>query len=449
MIDKLLFTNHFTSHNQPKHHKNNTETNGNKLLFMDNLLEAQETLSKPIQDIDFTEQLARKNSIKEAVLSKPLVETDQQIFDMMDDEINQQDVIRDIMSTVIYDDVKQIADHDISPEQMKDENETLSISMLQHLPIKNVQPLTTNENMTDGTYDLLYQTIEKIAELITKPNDEQLMMKAVALVKEWLNHGRVYSNQAILSETMNTTKALEIWQQLVRRFEQRDHQLISRGYGIESRVTTSEITKWLSLLITNNMKNNEYQIPKGDSFHTHQADSQEILKQKAVIEQPIQSLPPVAMSNVEQYIVHVNHGSQQHNGVEIIKQLEKIINVSQFMIKPGKTQLSISFRPENLGEMMLRFTQINGETTVKIVVTTQVAQKALEANMHQLKHLFMPHQVVIERQDMAMNQTIETEQEAEDFNQNQHEQEHNQSEQQKESSHHFETELEQFLNEKV
>ena len=62
----------------------------------------------------------------------------------------------------------------------------------------------------------------------------------------------------------------------------------------------------------------------------------------------------------------------------------------------------------------------------------------------------MPHQVVIERQDLTINQGVDMNQDAEDFEQNDHEQQHNQSKDRREkSNHHFEKELEQFLNEKV
>lgn len=448
MIEKL-FANHPMSHHQAMNHKNNNETDVHEAVFMDTLQEVKQTIIQSIQKIDLTEQLSRKNSIREAVRTQPMNETDQPIFDIMDEKISREDVVTVGLLAPIADDIKQTTNPEMQLKWVGDQNANLTIPMIQQLPLTNLQPILADNHTTESQDNVIYQVFEKIEQLITEPNDKQLMMETVILVKKWLNKGKVHSNQTILPETMNmNTKALEIWDQLVRRVKQRDHQLITKGYGVESRITTSEISRWLTSFLSTNMKNNEEL--KVDSFDTNQADSLKIMKHKNVIEQPIQPLPTVAMSSVEQYMIHVNHGSHQHNGGEIIKQLEKIIHVSQFMTKPGQTQLSISFRPEHLGEMMLRFTQINGETVVKIVVTTQVAQKALETNINQLKHLFMPHQVVIERQDLTVNQAVDVDQEAEDFEQNDHEQQHHHSNNRREeSSHHFEKELEQFLNEKV
>ena len=43
--------------------------------------------------------------------------------------------------------------------------------------------------------------------------------------------------------------------------------------------------------------------------------------------------------------------------------------------------------------------------TVKITVMSQVAKEMVDKNLHQLRHLFSPHQVVVERQMEATNET--------------------------------------------
>src|SRR5690625_7091782 len=57
--------------------------------------------------------------------------------------------------------------------------------------------------------------------------------------------------------------------------------------------------------------------------------------------------------------------------------------------------------------MMVRLEEVNGEMTAKIIVTTEAAKKALQSNIHQLKNMFSPHQVVIERQDEIVLQQTE------------------------------------------
>src|SRR5699024_10698520 len=71
----------------------------------------------------------------------------------------------------------------------------------------------------------------------------------------------------------------------------------------------------------------------------------------------------------------------------------------------GQSALSITLNPSNIGEMLVRMTEVDGEMMVKIVVTTSRAKEMLESNMHQLRHMFSPHQVQIERQEAQLNIT--------------------------------------------
>jgi flagellar hook-length control protein FliK len=48
---------------------------------------------------------------------------------------------------------------------------------------------------------------------------------------------------------------------------------------------------------------------------------------------------------------------------------------------------------------MVQLTKVDGEMLVKITATTQAAKEALESNVRQLRHMFSPQQVVIEKQD--------------------------------------------------
>lgn len=447
MIEKL-FTNHPKTHQQQTmNHKANTGTHGHDAMFRDTLQEVHQTIIQSIQAIDLTEQLHRKNILKNSVQKQPIIETDEKIFDRMDEDLTFKTEGLDDLLVPLVDDFQQKTNPELALEWLTDMNPSLTMPLKQQIPITYVQQVTVDNHMPESQNHVIYHVIEKIEQLLKRPNDKQLMKETVVRFQEWLAKGEVHSDQKILSETIDT-EALDIWDKLVKRVKQRNHQLITKGYGVESRITISEISRWLTSFLSHNLDNNEEY--KVDTFDPNLGESHKVMRHKSSIEQPIQPLPTIPMSNVEQYIVHVNHSSKQHNGGEITKQLEKIIQVSQFMTKPGQTQLSISFRPEQLGEMMLRFSQINDETVVKIVVTTQVAQKALEANINQLKHLFMPHQVVIERQDLTINQGVDMNQDAEDFEQNDHEQQHNQSKDRREkSNHHFEKELEQFLNEKV
>ncbi|PKR78623.1 hypothetical protein CEY16_02380 [Halalkalibacillus sediminis] len=109
------------------------------------------------------------------------------------------------------------------------------------------------------------------------------------------------------------------------------------------------------------------------------------------------------MSKSEQFTIHMTRaqGTQQtsqSNQQQMIEQLQKIVQSSKFGRVGGAQQLTVHMKPENLGNMMLKFTQINGEMAVKITVMSQAAKEMLEGNLNQLRQMFSPNQVVIERQ---------------------------------------------------
>src|SRR5699024_7038317 len=161
-----------------------------------------------------------------------------------------------------------------------------------------------------------------------------------------------------------------------------------------------------------------------------------------------------AMSKIEQYVIHLNH-TQSGSSVEqqIIDEFQKIMQTSKLLSQPnGRMQLSLSLRPENLGDVMIRFVQIDGEMAVKITVSSQAAKEILEKNLHQLRNVFSPHQVVIERQKLNLQSENELQQnhhEEEESCEQQEEQHQNQDDGQHEIEY-FEMFLKKILmNEKV
>lgn len=97
--------------------------------------------------------------------------------------------------------------------------------------------------------------------------------------------------------------------------------------------------------------------------------------------------------------------SLQGNSQQMMNQMEQMILSTRFAKPGGTTQLTLQLKPMELGEMILRFVKQDGEMTVKITVMSQVAKEMVDKNLHQLRHLFSPHQVVVERQMEATNET--------------------------------------------
>ncbi|MBR7552891.1 flagellar hook-length control protein FliK [Allobacillus sp. GCM10007491] len=95
----------------------------------------------------------------------------------------------------------------------------------------------------------------------------------------------------------------------------------------------------------------------------------------------------------------------QGNSQQMMNQIEQMILSTRFAKPGGTTQLTVQLNPMELGEMILRFVKQDGEMTVKITVMSQMAKEMVDKNLHQLRHLFSPHQVVVERQIDVPNET--------------------------------------------
>jgi flagellar hook-length control protein FliK len=240
----------------------------------------------------------------------------------------------------------------------------------------------------------IFREVQAVLEQLNREpaNMKQAAPKLMQLLQEWINTANNHANQqgmekAVASFREGGTKEHIIWKDLLQAFEKR-HQLASKQqYSTNAVVTTEDITRWLSKAM-------------------EQAPVMERLAAERMYTPP--SLP---IARMEQYVVHINQGQNtQAQGQQLTDQIQTIIKSSNFMTAPNNgNQLVLSLRPENLGDMMVRFTQVNGEMTVKILVTTQAAKEMLETNMHQLRNMFSPQQVVVEKQDTLMQQGQETE----------------------------------------
>ncbi|MFD1414594.1 flagellar hook-length control protein FliK [Oceanobacillus jeddahense] len=108
------------------------------------------------------------------------------------------------------------------------------------------------------------------------------------------------------------------------------------------------------------------------------------------------------ISKVEQFIVNMGStdSSKGLSGKELIDKIETIVQSQRLQnFARGQSPISIQLRPENLGDMTIRFLQTNGELTVQMLVSSKAVKEVLESNLHQLRNVFSPHQVTIERQE--------------------------------------------------
>lgn len=229
-------------------------------------------------------------------------------------------------------------------------------------------------------------------------------------------------------DTAKSTKAESIWRELVSAYQKRDQFVTSQQYSSNAKVTSTDVEKWIGKALSKQSVS--------DNVSPNQVGAS--------------SMP---ISKVEQYVIHLNQTQNtQSSGQQLVDEFQEVMKSSKFLsMNNGTTQLSISLRPANLGEMMVKLTQINGEMTVKIMVASSAVKDMLESNMHQLKHMFSPQQVVIEKQDINAQQAQNAQQENQEQSMNQQDQsEQPNQDQQKQSTDDFEKQFHEILmNEKV
>ncbi|MYL37727.1 flagellar hook-length control protein FliK [Halobacillus litoralis] len=107
------------------------------------------------------------------------------------------------------------------------------------------------------------------------------------------------------------------------------------------------------------------------------------------------------MSKVEQYVLHVNQTkNDQARPPGFLQELEQMVQNSRlFSNSTGHKEMHIQLKPGSLGNMMVQVIRQDGEMIVKMMVQTQAAKEMLEGNLHHLRPMFSPQQVVVEKSE--------------------------------------------------
>lgn len=415
--------------------KNTSESNEFQGLLQENLMEqnifsGEADLHRTEENIDILQELSEnlrqglaKNDFEE------ILNLLNELAEVLNYPLQELDSVKDFSQDL----VKEAFDDLLIEEKMSYLEPIMAeiVPLLMQVPQKNLEALLIGFNQTNGNPSastFLESIIPKIdfsqqvesgsivrqqVELITKV--EQLLMRvneSPELVRELAPEIMKLLEQwqqlsAKLELTHDSSGMLEIrnqalrtvWQDLVQRYQQKMNFQTKNIYSIESKITTTDVIRWLS-----NALQADYQVEKQ-------------VRQTVI---PTANLP---LSQVEQFVIHLPKTGEQDVQSNLMEQFKRLVEANRHLFMQQRGQLAITLRPANLGEMVVRFTQVNGEMLVKIMVTTNVAKEMLEGNMQQLRHMFAPHQVVVERNDV-----LTSESRAHDWNDGGHE-EQEQSEQ--------------------
>lgn len=267
---------------------------------------------------------------------------------------------------------------------------------------------------------LLHQLIN-----VETPNTKKISGEILPLMEQWVQ-GRQHTDAnslKLLESTHLSEEEAEVFESLLSRYAKRQFFSGRNMYGDNAGVTKADIQQWLGHIIP--------EVKGRNPLHLQPAEGN------------VQ--PPVMMTVQQQHTIHMSEAVRVDRvGPELVNQLEMIVKDSKFLTRGTQhLELSILLKPQHLGNMTLRFQQVEGEMTVKILVSTHMAKEALESNIHQLKHLFSPHQIQVERDGNITDEDFfgedTQEQDQEDELTDTEKEHHQEQEQQEPSGEDFET----------
>jgi len=284
-----------------------------------------------------------------------------------------------------------------------------------------------NEQIISRTNHDAFNEFQSLLSSIQSERDlAHVAPKILKLLEQWSH----IADKFVAEEhsTSEKSRMYQLWNELTTTFHKR-HQLASgQTYNRTAKVTSADIIKWLQPLITKNLITHISAVGTEQNFQ-----------------------PSLSMSPLEQYVIYMNaNDNSQTIEQQLMNQLRQVIKNSQFLSpNNGVNQLAMALKPDNLGDMFVRFIEMNGEMTVKITVSSQATKKMLEANIHQLKNMFSPHQVVIEKQEIDFDEIVKEDALAKEQNNDEEQQPSEDEEKQQDHQSEAKEDFQKILDEKV
>ncbi|MFB1049571.1 flagellar hook-length control protein FliK [Paraliobacillus sp. JSM ZJ581] len=246
----------------------------------------------------------------------------------------------------------------------------------------SIKPMDSSETILEKANQLWGQIKDVLQQINAKGSTNELSAQLLKLMKQWNEMNHTSSNTA--NQVLSNQKGAEakLWNQLMHVYQKRLNGAVKGAYQTNATVTSTDVAKWVKNALSN------YSNEASDIKQTNTA---------------IPNATGQSISKVEQYLVYMNQSNTSNTKAtqnELIEKFQQILKSSQFFSKAkGSNELLLRLNPRQLGDITVKMIQQNGEMLVKITTTTQLAKDALEGNLQQLKHMFSPQQVVIEKQE--------------------------------------------------
>lgn len=227
-----------------------------------------------------------------------------------------------------------------------------------------------------GNWQSLQLVLLEISSLLGETDLEQLTNKDWMQLLDKLSSLPQDMRNALLSKKL-TSEEEQLVKTLLTKFELKTI-MSEKGYSTHSKVTPEDLSKWLQQALSR-------QTPKAPQTF---AESFAMSKDAAPLEQLTLQLSQTALTH------------QQTFNEELLQQFEQVLakmHVGKGML--GHQQLTLQLNPHNLGQITVEMSEIDGEIYVKLIASSAGAKEALESNIRELRHMFSPHQVLIEQEE--------------------------------------------------
>lgn len=260
-------------------------------------------------------------------------------------------------------------------------DKTLTEKSLSDLQIKDLSQIDMeiNDELSDELVMQITMLLNELKQLIANGTPEQGLEQVARdlhkMFQLWSQLEQEQKQQIISKLEVDSEDEQGLLRHLISLFDKRNSFAKQQVYQMNASITQEDVEKWLQQSL------NKYTLLNHESFSANLSQAQ-----------------PMQMNQIQQYTLHVTEGHRiDAISRNLASDLSNIINRSSFLKQAGLEELTLTLRPHSLGDVTIRLAQINGEITVRFLVTTEAAKKLFEANLHQLKPMFAPNQVVVER----------------------------------------------------
>lgn len=231
--------------------------------------------------------------------------------------------------------------------------------------------------------EMMQLSNEIIRYIQTETVHEPSSLQQLLVVLQKVNHLSMEDKEVLLHQLdqLEEKKISETGKLLVKTFEKRTEMTTQNKYQTDAIVTKNTIANWL-----------EQAFLRYDTAPSNQQINDTVTSTQ------ISSPTMVPIDAVQQYDIHIRQiGKVEEISEQLVSKLTTVIQKSPMFKQDGMMPLQLQINPTQLGHITIRMSEVNGEMRVELLVTSNATKKILESNIHQLKHLFSPHQVIIEK----------------------------------------------------